>query len=357
MVAERRYPEVEVAGTPYEMGEQLGEAARELIRGFAACALERVRVTAPVSGEAALDVAHSCIPFARAYAPHHLEELEGVASSSGVALGELMLLQVRNQLMADDDSGCTSLAAASSIAAKPPLGGARSGLVGQNWDNDPELDRWTIVLRRRPVSQPSFISVTQAGLVAYIGVNDRGVGVCLNTLPAPSRRLGVPHYFIVRAMYETDSLDGVVDAARRAERAIPANVMLTTPDGPADLEMTIDDVKVLRHDQFVVHTNHCLHPDLEPINSSFPELIDSHARLARVRALRSGVPSSSNVETFKKLLRDHDNYPRSICRHPNDDPQHGFWRSVFSVVIEADTGRLHVSRGNPCENSYEIYEL
>jgi hypothetical protein len=64
--------------------------------------------------------------------------------------------------------------------------------------------------------------VTQAGLIAYIGFNDAGIGLCLNSLPAPSRPLGVPHYFTVREMFEASSLADVVHAVERAERAIPA---------------------------------------------------------------------------------------------------------------------------------------
>ena len=62
-------------------------------------------------------------------------------------------------------------------------------------------------------------------------------------------------------------------AVRRAQRAIPANIILATPQGPADLEVTTDHVHILRDEQLVVHTNHCLHPELIAINQDFPELI------------------------------------------------------------------------------------
>ena len=40
-----RYRQIEVSGPPRELGRQIGEAAREEIRGFAAIALERVNKT------------------------------------------------------------------------------------------------------------------------------------------------------------------------------------------------------------------------------------------------------------------------------------------------------------------------
>lgn len=347
-----RYREIVVAGAPREMGRQLGEAAREEIRGFAEIALERVNKTMRVSRQRATEIAARSTEFARGYGPEMLEELNGMAESSGVPFAELMLLQVRNQLRPDADAGCTSLSLASPAVA------ARGAIVAQNWDNDPALDPFTIVLTRKPSGRPALVNLTQAGLIAYIGFNDAGIGVCLNTLPAPSREAGVPHYFTVRGIYEADSLAGAVDAVRRAERAIPANIMLATPQGPADLEVTLDDVYVLAGEQGqVTHANHCKHPDLAGVNDAFSELIESHPRQRRIDALLGRAGSPLGLEAVKAALRDHEGHPRSICRHPNDDPQTGYWQTVFSVIIEPQERRMHVSRGAPCEHPYETYVL
>jgi isopenicillin-N N-acyltransferase-like protein len=257
-----------------------------------------------------------------------------------------MLLQVRNQLQPENDAACTSL--------------ATGGIVAQNWDNDPALDPLTIVLTRRPTGKPALMTVTQAGLIAYIGVNDAGIGLCLNTLPAPSRPLGVPHYFTVRGIYEARTLEGAVTAVERAERAIPANIMLSTPQGPADLEVTLDSVHVLRDEQAsgLAHTNHCKHPALVEIGRRFPELVQSYARDRRIHELIDFSSSRDlSLERIKHALRDHQDHPRSICRHANDDPKTGFWQTVFSVIIETDLRRMHISRGTPCEHEYATYEL
>jgi len=342
-----RYPELTVAGSPRDMGRQIGDGAREQIRGFCAIALERVNRTVAVSRKSAFEIAAASIPLAEGYAPDMVEELRGTADAAGVSLEELMLLQVRNQLKPDMAGGCTSFSLAKTLRA--------GRIVAQNWDNDPALDPFTIVLTRRPTGRPAFTTLTQAGLIAYIGFNDAGIGLCLNTLPAPSRKLGVPHYFLVRGIYEARSLDQAVAAVRRGERAIPANSMLTTPQGPADLEVTLDDVHVLTDPVRVTHTNHCRHPDLAAINGQFPELIQSHARQARIDALLE--TADGGVDAVKQILRDHTGSPQSICRHANDDPQFGFWQTVFSVIIEPEAGRMHITRGNPCERPFEVYRL
>ncbi len=352
MTESLRYPEIEVTGRPFELGCQLGEAAKDQIIGFASIALERVNKTVSISREKALGLAAASIDYVAAYAPEMLEELCGVAYSSGVSQEELILLQIRNQLRPETESGCTAFGLTSGVTVQ---GGA---IVGQNWDNDPALDPFTLVLTRRPAGKPALMNITQAGLIAYIGLNDRGIGLCMNTLPAPSRALGVPHYFTVRAIYETDSLQEAIAAVRQARRAIPSNILVVTPQGPANLEITLDQVHVLPDSGSgrVTHTNHCLAPDLLPINEEFPELIESHPRKLRIDQLL-GASRLLSLEDLQEALRDHDNYPTSICRHHNDHPIYGYWTSVFSVIIEADVGRLHVSRGNPCQQRYETYHL
>jgi isopenicillin-N N-acyltransferase-like protein len=352
MTTPARYREITVSGPPFALGCQLGEAAREEVRGFAAIALDRVNKTVRISRAKAMEIAAATLPWVEAYDPAMLEELRGVAHGSGVPLEELVLLQIRNQLQPEKDAGCTSFA----LAPQPR---AHGSVVGQNWDNDPALDPFTVVLTRKPEGKPALLNVTQAGLIAYIGLNSEGIGLCMNTLPAPSRPLGVPHYFTVRGIFEATSLEGAVEAVARAQRAIPANIILATPQGPADLEVTVDQVHLLR-DQgggLVTHTNHCVHPELVPINASFPELIQSGPRKERIDLLLKSAGGPLGIEALKQALRDHQGYPCSICRHPNDHPVNGFWVSVFSVIIEADAGRLHLSRGNPCTQPYEVYHL
>ncbi len=346
-----RYPEISVSGSPRGIGQQIGEAARELIRGFCAVAMDRVNQTVRIDRAAAMDVAAESIPLAENYAPQMIEELRGTAEAAGVSLEELMLLQVRNQLRATD-AGCTSFSVAPTRSAQR--------LVAQNWDNDPALDEFTIVLTRKPTGKPASTTLTQAGLIGYIGFNDAGIGMCLNSLPAPSRQFGVPHYFMVREILESRSLDEAVHAVNRAERAIPANIMLSTPQGPADLEVTIDAVHLLTDPQsgMVTHTNHCKHPELVKINPQFDELIQSHARQCRIDELLT--PEDGTLLTLADIqaaLRNHVEHPRSICRHANEDVPFGFWQTVFSVIIAPESREMFVTRGTPCDHTYERYVM
>ena len=78
------------------------------------------------------------------------------------------------------------------------------------------------------------------------------------------------------------------------------------------------------------------------------------ARLERATALAG---EDCGVSELQALLRDHENYPRSICRHPNPDEETGEWISVLSCVMDVSGGTMYCSRGPPCCNEYMRYHL
>jgi len=355
--SETRFPVLEVSGTPRDMGRQLGEAMRDEVHGLIEIIVERINKgrpgRPPFTYEQGLEVAASSIAPAEVYAPHMVEELRGLAEAAGVSLEQLMLINVRNQIAVALDGGCTSIAVESRASA------SGTGMVAQNWDPDPAWGLFSIVLTRRPEGGPAHLNFTQPGIIGYMGINERGIGVCVNTLPAPATGRGVPWYFQLRSIYEQASLDAAVAEVARGARAISINAAMMTPTGAADIEATGDAVRVLRANErgTLVHTNHCVHPDFERFNADFPELIQSRPRLARAEGLLAQLESPVSLDDLKRILSDHDGFPRSICRHPNDDPATGFWRSVVSMILKASEGRMYLTRGNPCERPYEEYAL
>ncbi len=352
-----RFPVIEVVGSHREMGRQTGEATRDLLRELVEVVTDRINFGRSgheqISNEKALEVARTSIAYAADYAPELMTEVEGIAEGAGLAVEQVMLVNVRNQVPAAVDGACTG------VVIEPGRATSGTGFAGQNWDNDPAMDRFSVVLIRRPAGAPAHMNFTQPGIIGYMGLNEAGLGVVMNTLPAPAQGVGVPWYFLVRRMYLHASLGPVVEEVRRARRAIPANVALLTADGAADLEVTVDDVHVLRANArgALVHTNHCVHPDLVHVNDLFPELIQSVPRMSRAESLLRAHGDDVGVEHVKSLLSDHVDYPTSICRHENDHPGDGHWTSVISMIVEPSEGRMHLTRGNPCSNPYEVYSL
>jgi hypothetical protein len=361
-----RFPEFVAAGSEQEIGHAIGEHFRDTIRGLSEVVLERFNRSAarPITQAEADAVAAAAVPYAEAFLPSAIEELRATSHAAGLPFEHLMLINVRSMLSAPAThlaAGCTAVMVGAGASA------SGIGFAGQNWDNDPAMDPFSAVIVRRPKSKPAFMSWCQPGIIAYMGMSEAGLGVCLNALNGPSRRDGVGWYFLVRSIYEQTHLDDVIRKIDSARRAMSGNAALITPDGPADLEITLDAIGVLKSDPdgSMAHTNHCVHESLVQYNERFAGLIygQSFDRKSRAEALlaaaatTSATPGKISVEDVMTILSDRQGYPTSINRYPNDDPSTGWQRSVISMIVEPDAGRMHVSRGNPGDNSYELYEL
>jgi len=358
-----RFPAFDAAGSHRDIGHAIGEQFRDTIRGLSEVVLERFNRSAatPVSQEAADAVAAAAVPYAEAFLPGAVEELRATADAAGLPFERLMLINVRSMLSApaaQSAEGCTAVIVGAGASANGV------GFAGQNWDNDPAMDAFSAVIVRRPTGKPAFMSWCQPGVIAYMGLSEAGFGVCLNALNGPSRRDGVGWYFLVRSIYEQTRVDDVVRMVGSIRRAMSGNAALITPEGPVDLEIALASFEVLRSgpDRWLAHTNHCVHERLAGYNERFGDAIygQSFDRKERAEALLAEAAAASGrvaVEDVMTILADRQGYPTSINRYPNDHPATGWQRSVISLIVEPDAGRMHVSRGNPGDTPYELYEL
>jgi isopenicillin-N N-acyltransferase-like protein len=65
-----------------------------------------------------------------------------------------------------------------------------------------------------------------------------------------------------------------------------------------------------------------------------------------------------SVKTLQKILRDHVNYPDSICNHAVDDfDPLDREKTITSLVMDLTSQQMYVCWGNPCINTYHTYDL
>lgn len=355
----QRFPELRAAGTPTEIGHSIGEHFRTEILELTEVVIERFNKGSehPVNWDHVAPASKVMVSRVAKYFPEYMEEVEATARASGTTVEKLMVLNARNMLGSVRSEGCTSIM----VGSKASQTG--NGLVGQNWDNDPAMRPFSAVITREPTNGSRSMSWTQPGLISYIGMNDKGLGICLNALNGPNNTEGVPWYFFVRSILDSDSIEKAVSSLDSAPRSISASAAMISREGPVNLEITPDVVHPIwsSNEERQIHTNHCVHPGLITNNEEYSENIygQSFDRKSRAEALI--IDSSPNREISVKevttALSDHAGYPTSICRHPNDHSITGWQRSVISILMEPDAGIMLIAPGNPCENEYETYLL
>jgi isopenicillin-N N-acyltransferase-like protein len=340
------YRHVRVSGSPFELGRGHGDQAGDLIQRFVDQLVDRQRARRGVTRQAVLERTLGFLPAYEQFAPHLVEEIRGVAAGARVTFAEALLCNVRGEVDAGRDEGCTAFALGRRVTAGGDV------LAGQNSDQDPAARDVSIVLSIAPEDGPAITMFTHAGEVGYHGFNSAGVAVFANSLPATPRQPGMPHYLMKRVLLEQSSVEACLTVLRRARVASPGNYVLADRSGRAlDVELTPQRAAVVEpRDDYVVHANHYEHPDLERFNAGEPRLDRSTCRSARLREIVGHAYGRVTVDTLKAALSDHASGPATICGHAPD-----YLTTVASLIAEPDHGRFHVSHGNPCQGGYAVY--
>jgi isopenicillin-N N-acyltransferase-like protein len=383
------FPEITVSGLPYERGRQYGAAAAALI-GHSIASYSRLFAVRrgmdwAESGQAALEY----LPLLERVAPSLVAEMRGIADGAGRGFAEIVALNVRTELMAGIGSGVVHPGAAAASernrAARVPFhredpaitppgtpiddgecttaGGTGpatadgQALLAQTWDWQGDQRAACLLLRTSGPDIPTLLTMTEAGIVAKIGVNQHGVAVGLNLLRSlnDGQSIGMPVHVLLRLMLERRDFKAAFACSELAPAAGSSCVTLAGPDGElVSLELTPQGVGAIwAADGRLAHSNHCVDAAAGaqecPIDPAATTTVD---RLNRARAMVEAAPLV-DVALLKQVLTDHHGDPRCICRHPDmrlAAVDRG--ESVCAVVIETASRTLHLAGGIPCETPF-----
>lgn len=107
----------------------------------------------------------------------------------------------------------------------------------------------------------------------------------------------------------------------------------------------------------MVHTNHYLSPKMQSVEAA-GTYSSSHVRLNRAKRLLRRQLGQVTVESLQTILRDHVNFPDSICTHedPEDSP-HERGATIASLIMDVTAGVMWAAPGPPCQGEYVAYPL
>ncbi|KAH8895347.1 AAT-domain-containing protein [Thozetella sp. PMI_491] len=331
--------EVRCSGTPYEIGHQHGSLARDKVNGSLKFYRELFETKCDMDW-----------PAVRAEASKYLDSLSKI---------NIVALNVRTEitfgLFTDKPArpvpvdGCTSL-------GYHPADGA--SFLMQNWDWQPEQASNLFVCH---VSQPGtdiprFSMVTEGGVIGKIGLNEHGVGTCLNAIRAkgvdPSR---LPIHLALRTALESPSKMVAIARLEAKGLAGSGHILISDPtDGPTGLECTTIGIKKLEKDKngLVVHANNLIldHPGIdEP-----PWLDDSPVRTSRLQKLAEEhvvAAEKTDFPSWFELFQDSDGYPCGInrCKAPGSEAQ-----TLFNIVMDLAKKQATVTFGRPTEYTERV---
>jgi isopenicillin-N N-acyltransferase-like protein len=279
-------------------------------------------------------------------------EVEAIAAGAGVDAAVLLAVNARTELLAGTRGGGEC-----SLLGRVVGGGCR---LAQNWDWHPDLGPSVVCWS---VHQPGgrwFATVTEAGIVAKLGVSSAGLGCGLNFLSSSLDRgvSGVPVHVLLRVLLDRcESLSDALEWLRSTPVGASACVTVGWADGEeaaiASAELSPAGCRLLwpGPDGGIAHCNHFLRGvdggrDLELSGPS--STLMRQWRLERVPV----------AEPIEAPLRSHLGAPLSICRH--DVPGAGWSErraTLAAVVIDPARRSLRVTDGPPCTHPWQEVEL
>lgn len=338
--------------SPGDRGRGLGLAQRDRI-GLVTGVYSRLYA---LNGLGPTDVARfglQAIDRISAFAPDLGTEIEGIAAGSGLTVETIAALNARTEILAASAGECSTIACLGSMTA------SGSALGIQTWDWHHELAAGWIVWTIEHLDRRRVETMTEAGIVGKIGMNDRGVGVLLNILGHrdDGPPIGVPIHVLCRSVL--DQADGAVAAlelvAAADVSASSAITVVTDEDGgaicsvevsPAGPGFATPDARGV-----LVHTNHFLE---EPGRAGDTGVRDGPGTILRLdlakRRMAAMGPGEVTPAAVLAAMASHRGGASAMCCHPEPGAALGDrWTTLATVVADPALRELRVYRGGPCQ--------
>ncbi len=351
-------PIIKVKGTHKEIGRQIGEAFREQIKHHIQNTRELIISTfetLELDWNGARMQGRKYIPFAEERFPEYVDEMCGLSEGANVDFDDVGVVNALEAVTIDalHLSKCTSIALSETKTADGHV------LIGHNEDWIPEDEPDVYLIHAEPNDDPPFLAMTYGALLPNIGFNAYGIAQCCDSVYPNDSRIGIPRLVVSRAILAAKTPSEAIRQTLIPRRAAGYNHLLAHESGEIySVEVSARKFAILyAQDGYMVHTNHYLDSNMQNIEYEPDELVSTRVRYFRAnRLLRES--DDHTIKSVQALLRDHINFPNSICNHAEDDMDPlDREKTVNSMVIDLCARAMHIAWGNPCANPYHTYYL
>ena len=370
------FPLVEISGPPRDRGRSYGVQAHARIRHSIASYARLFAYCGIDWGDAQM----RALGFRDAIAATStdlLEEIGGIAEGAGVTEAEILTLNARTEILPSTYSSPPADAwpealARNRAAAVPDWGectalavlpgASRDGgtWLAQNWDWIGAQRAAMVLLRVTDQRGRRLLTLTEAGMLAKIGCNDRGFGVCLNILRSvdDGREPGVPVHVLLRHLLDCDDVDAACATARALQHGASSNILAADRGGhAASIEVSPRGVAVIvPGGGTLAHTNHFLDPDQAVHAAALNPLASTEQRLACALAHAARAPLGRT--DIQALLQDMSGGAFAVCRFPDESlaPELRI-ESVAGVVMDLANATMWVAPDVPAKVVFEAISV
>ena len=288
--------------------------------------------------------------FVEHTAPEVLDEIQGIAESSGIAYRDLLLINLPLYFVA-----AFLPRECSQVLLMPPATRDGKTYLAKTRDIGGGKLR-NVVLHRRYPDGRELVEVNVAGSITWLGSGMNSDGVVLSTSGVWSKRTTVDLERIGRGwllvnghllLRDSHSLDDLVARANAQPRVTGINMVAADTHSGAALEWTADCIyRQDAEEGIVVRTNHYLTSEIQHLGPTPDENPSSHHRREVALARIKSKYGSFDLDTLATLLADHDGYPNlSLCRHSEGGVGSD---TIYASIAVLPDGKFWSVMDNPC---------
>lgn len=362
----RELNEIHLSGSGYELGLQHGKRLKSEIKEIVTKWKE---TTAGHLNRNADEVIIEFFEHAnftesiQKWTPNLYEEVRGIADGSEQDFNDIFVLNLLDEFWVYLDDlakhHCSDIGV-------PAMHGNPSYLA-QNMDIESYTDGYQTLIRlQRSNDRPEQLILTHPGLIALNGMNEKGIGVCVNTImQLKASTDGLPVAFVVRRIINTTEKEDLLHFIKHVNHASGQNYILGIREEVFSFEASAN--KVERHDPgnkngTVYHTNHpIVNTDLKEWYIQFhPESLDEKVSsesnsYIRLNSLVKRISNKQMVNdaVIMESLRSEDDEKNPICRANNHTGKAFTFASTIMTLSE--TPYFQITVGPPNESEYVTY--
>ena len=244
------------------------------------------------------------------FAPHLAFELEGIAKGAGLTIPDLVVLNnytdFRDIILPEE--GC------STVHIQTP----EEILAGQTWDMHRSAKNYLCLIHVPATNtHTSQLVLSLVGCLGLMGVSTDNTLIGVNNINTKNAKTGLIWPLLVRKTLEQKSLGLMRKTLLNAPVTSGHNYIISSPEGGEHLEVTptvSEKVSALQIGQVgaIFHTNHCVGYEVEKLEDKTSASSTTHNRW---NLLSKKAHLVNDLEDFKNLLTDHDEFPKAICSH------------------------------------------
>lgn len=347
-----QHPDAQARGRAYgrHAAAQVARSIATYTRLFAAC------------GIGWADAEHRAaryLPVIEGLDAQLVDELRGIAEGSGQPFAAILALNCRTEILPSNylDPAGQEVSECTAMCVAPEASATGHAWFSQNWDWLGAQREALVILKTIDAHGRRITTLTEAGMLAKIGLNDAGFALGLNIVRSreDGQQPGVPVHALLRHLLSCGSL---AEVRERLQALVPLGFGSASniPCADAAGEVACFEVapagwaELKPVDGTVVHTNHFLCEALLPHQAPLGAVTSSAPRLATAarHARRDAARPRLGLPELQCFLRDESDGYLSICRSPDPQvPADSRMESVAGVIIDPHARRLWIAPGVP----------